>query len=76
MCQDMATSVSKMEWLDVRVEGVARLVELREEEELVEIDDLTDWSCVPSYKVQAGSLPTEVETEGAACSGSAKSTSS
>ena len=66
------------------VEGMARLVELREEE-LVETDDLTNWSaswigtdssCVPSYKIPAGSLPTEVETEGATCSESAKSPSS
>ena len=36
-----------------------------------------DWdSCVPSYKVPTGSLPTEVDTEGAACSEGAKSTSS
>jgi len=66
------------------VEGMARLVELREEE-LVETDDLTNWSaswigtdssCVPSFKVPAGFLPTEVGTECAACSESAISTSS
>ena len=81
---DMASSVSKVEWLGVMVEDMARLVELTEEE-LVEIDELTNWSaswigtdssCVPSYKVPAGLMPTEVETEGAACSESAKSTSS
>ena len=81
---DMASSVSKVEWLGVMVEDMARLVELTEEE-LVETDDLTNWSaswigtdssCVPSYKVPAGLMPTEVETEGAACSESAKSTSS
>ena len=32
-----------------------------------------DSSFFPSYKVQTGSLPTEVETEGAACSENAKS---
>ena len=81
---DMASSVSKVEWLGVMVEDMARLVELTEEE-LVETDDLTNWSaswigtdssCVPSYKIPAGSLPTEVETEGATCSESAKSPSS
>ena len=81
---DMASSVSMVEWLGVMVEDMARLMELTEEE-LVETDDLTNWfaswigtglSCVPSYKVPAGSLPAEVETEGAACSESAKSTSS
>ena len=81
---DMASSVSRVEWLGVMVEDMARLVELTEEE-LVETDDLTNWSaswigtdssCVPSYKVPAGFLPTEVGTEGAACSESAKSTSS
>jgi hypothetical protein len=81
---DKALLVSKVEWLDVDVEGKAKLVESTEVE-LVETDDLTNWSasrigtdssCVPSYKVPAGSLPTEVETEGAACSESAKSTSS
>jgi len=81
---DMASSVSKVEWLGVMVEDMARLVELTEEE-LVETGDLTNWSaswigtdssCVPSYKVPAGFLPTEVGTEGAACSESAKSTSS
>ena len=81
---DMASSVSKVEWLGVMVEDMARLVELTEEE-LVETDDLTNWSaswigtdssCVPSYKVPAGFLPTEVGTEGAACSESAKSPSS
>ena len=54
-------------------------------EVLVETDDRTkcpaswmelDSSFFPSYKVQTGSLPTEVETEGAACSESAKSLSS
>ena len=81
---DMASSVSKVEWLGVKVEGVAKWLELTVEG-LVETDDVTNWSaswigtdssCVPSYKVPAGSLPTEVETEGAACSESAKSTSS
>ena len=81
---DKVSSVSKVEWLGVMVEDMARLVELTEEE-LVEIDELTNWSaswigtdssCVPSYKVPAGFLPTEVGTEGAACSESAKSTSS
>ena len=81
---DMASSVSKVEWLGVMVEDMARLVELTEEE-LVETDDLTNWSaswigtdssCVPSYKVPAGFLPPEVGTECAACSESAKSTSS
>lgn len=81
---DKVSSVSKVEWLGVMVEDMARLVELTEEE-LVETDDLTNWSaswigtdssCVPSYKVPAGFLPTEVGTEGAACSESAKSTSS
>ena len=81
---DKALLVSKVEWLDVNVEGKAKLVESTEVE-LVETVDLTNWSasrigtdssCVPSYKVPAGSLPTEVETEGAACSESAKSTSS
>ena len=76
---DMATSVSKVEWLGVMVEAMAKSVELTEEE-LVETDYLTNWSaawvgtdssCVPSYKVPAGLLPTEVETEGAACSDSA-----
>ena len=81
---DTATSVSKVEWLGVMVEDMAKLVELTEEE-MVETDDLTNWpaswigtdsSCVPSYKVPADLLPTEVETEGAACSESAKLTSS
>ena len=75
----MASSVSKVEWLGVMVEAMAKSVELTEEE-LVETDYLTNWSaawvgtdssCVPSYKVPAGLLPTEVETEGAACSESA-----
>ena len=81
---DMASSVSRVEWLGVMVEDMARLVELTEEE-LVEIDELTNWSaswigtdssCVPSFKVPAGFLPTEVGTECAACSESAISTSS
>ena len=63
---------------------MAKLVELTEEE-LVENNDLTSWSaswigtdssCVLSCKVPTGSLPTEVDTEGAACSESVKSTSS
>ena len=63
---DMASSVSKVEWLGVMVEDMARLVELTEEE-LVEIDELTNWSaswigtdssCLPSYKVPAGLMPT------------------
>ena len=40
---DMASSVSKVEWLGVMVEDMARLVELTEEE-LVETDGLTNWS--------------------------------
>ena len=81
---DMASSVSKVEWLGVKVEGVAKWLELTVEG-LVETDDVTNWSAswigtdssrVPSYKVPAGLLPTEVETEGAACSESAKLTSS
>jgi len=53
---DKALLVSKVEWLDVDVEGKAKLVESTEVE-LVETDDLTDWSaswigtdssCVPS----------------------------
>jgi hypothetical protein len=76
--------VSKVEWLGVKMEDMAKWVELTVEE-LVETDDVTNWSaswigtdssCVPSYKVPAGLLPTEVETEGAACSESAKLTSS
>ena len=68
----------------MKVEGVAKWLELTVEG-LVETDDVTNWSaswigtdssCVPSYKVPAGLLPTEVETEGAACSESAKLTSS
>ena len=63
---------------------MARLVEVTMEG-LVETGDWTSWSAswmgsdssfFPSYKVQIGSLPTEVETEGAACSESAKSLSS
>ena len=63
---------------------MARLVEVTMEE-LGETGDWTSWSAswiewdssfFPSYKVQTGSLPTEVETEGAACSESAKSLSS
>ena len=51
-------------------------------EVLVETDDRTkcpalwmelDSSFFPSYKVQTGSLPTEVETEGVACSVNARS---
>ena len=51
-------------------------------EVLVETGGWTSWSAswiesdlafFPSYKVQTGSLPTEVETEGAACSENAKS---
>ena len=51
-------------------------------EVLVETDDRTkcpaswmelDLSFFPSYKVQTGSLPTEVETEGVACSVNARS---
>ena len=51
---------------------------------MVETDGVTSWSvssigtgssCVPSYKVPAGLLPTEVETEGEACSESARLTS-
>ena len=81
---DMESSVSKVEWLGVKMEDMAKWVELTVEG-LVETDDVTncsaswigtDSSCVPSYKVPAGLLPTEVETEGAACSESAKLTSS
>ena len=55
----MASSVSTVEWLGLMVEDMAKLEELTEEE-LVENDDLTNWSaswiwtdssCVPSYKV-------------------------
>ena len=76
--------MSKVEWLGVKMEDMAKWVELTVEE-LVETDDVTNWSassigtdssCVPSCKVPAGLLPTEVETEGAAGSESPKLTSS
>jgi hypothetical protein len=81
---DKASSVSRVERLDVMVECMAMLVELTEEE-MVETDGVTSWSassigtgssCVPAYKVPAGLLPTEVETEGEACSENATLTSS
>ena len=81
---DMAEFVSKVEWLDGKVQDMARLVEVTMEV-LVETGGWTSWSAswiesdlafFPSYKVQTGSLPTEVETERAACSESAKSLSS
>ena len=62
-----------MELLDEKVQDMARLVEVTMEV-LVETGDWTsgsaswiesDSSFFPSYKVQTGSLPTEVETEGA-----------
>ena len=66
------------EWVSMvsepdEVVDMARLVEVTMEV-LVETDDWTSWSAswiesdssfFPSYKVQTGSLPTEVETEGA-----------
>ena len=83
MSVDMAELASKVELLGEKVQDMARLVEVTMEV-LVETDDWTSWSAswiesdssfFPSYKVQTGSLPTEVETEGAACSESAKSLS-
>ena len=80
---DMAELVSKVELLDEKVQDMARLVEVTMEV-LVETDDRTscpaswmefDSSFFPSYKVQTGSLPTEVETEGAAYSENARSLS-
>jgi len=78
---DMGKLASKVELLDEKVQDMARLVEVTMEV-LVETGDWTSWSAswiesdssfFPSYKVQTGSLPTEVETEGAACSENAKS---
>jgi hypothetical protein len=78
---DTASSGSK---LDVMVEDMAMLVELTKEE-MLETEDVTNWSassietgssCVPSCKVPAGSIPTEVENEGETCSESARLTSS
>ena len=70
----------------MKMEDMAKWVELTVEE-LVETDDVTNWStstswigmdssCAPSCKVPAGLLPTEVGTDGAACSESPKLTSS
>jgi hypothetical protein len=78
---DMVKLVSKVELLAEKVQDMARLVEVTMEV-LVETDDWTSGSAAwmesdssfqffPSYKVQTGSLPTEVGTEGAACSESA-----
>ena len=73
---DIPKLASKVEWLDGKVQDMARLVEVTMEE-LVETGDWPSWfaswiesdsSFFPSCKVQTGSLPTEVETEGAACS--------
>ena len=81
---DMAQLASKVELRDEKVQDMAKLVEVMTEV-LVETGDWTNWSAswmepdssfFPSYKVQTGSLPAEVETEGAACSESAKSLSS
>ena len=52
---------------------MAMLVELTEEE-MVETDGVTSWSA--SSIGTAGLLPAEVETEGEACSESARLTSS
>ena len=77
---DMAQLVSKVELSDEKVQDMAKLVEVMTEVLVVETGDRTNWSAswmepdssfFPSYKVQAGSLPTEVETECAACSESA-----
>jgi len=78
---DMAKLVSMVELLDEQVQDMVRLVEVTMEV-LVETDDRTkcpaswvefDSSFFPSYKVQTGSLPTEVETEGVAYSVNARS---
>ena len=64
---DKAELASKVEWPDVKVQDMARLVTV---EELVETAGLTSWSAsltesessfAPSCKVQTGSLPTEVD---------------
>ena len=76
---DMAQLASKVELRDEKVQDMAKLVEVMREV-LVETGDWTNWSAswmepdssfFPSYKVQTGSLPAEVETECAACSESA-----
>ena len=81
MSVDMVELANKAEWLDEKVQDKARLVEVTMEV-LVEIGDWTSWSAswiesdssfFPSYKVQTGSLPTEVETEVAAYAENAKS---
>ena len=78
---DMAKLVSMVELLDEQVQDMVRLVEVTMEV-LVETDDRTkcpascvefDSSFFPSYKVQTGSLPTEVETDGVAYSVNARS---
>ena len=78
---DMAELVSMVELQDEQAQDMVELVEVRMEE-LVETDDRTkcpaSWmdfgsSFFPSYKVQTGSLPTEVGTEGVAYSGNARS---
>jgi len=78
---DMAKWVSMVEWQGEKVQDMVRLVEVTKEV-LVETDDRTkcpaswmelDSSFFPSYKVQTGSLPTEVETEGVAYSVNARS---
>ena len=78
---DMVELASMVEWMDEKVQGKARLVEVMMVV-LVEIDDWATWlarrmdldsSFFPSYKVQTGSLPTEVETEVAAYAENAES---
>ena len=73
--------VSMVESQGEKVQDMVRLVEVTKEV-LVETDDRTkcpaswmelDSSFFPSYKVQTGSLPTEVETEGVAYSVNARS---
>jgi len=77
---DRAEWVSMEDWQDEMTLGMAELEVTTEV--LVETDDRTkcpapwmefDSSFYSSYKVQTGSAPTEVETEGVTCSGSARS---
>ena len=77
----MAKLGSTVELLDEKVQDMARLVEVTMEV-LVETDDRTncpaswmefDSSFFPSYKVQTGLVPTEVETGGATYSVNARS---
>ena len=77
---DRAEWVSMEDWQDEMTLGMAELEVTTEV--LVETDDRTkcpaswmefDSSFYPSYKVQTGSAPTEVESEDVAYSGSARS---